>query len=179
MTIRGGNVIQENERKLCGMVKWFDPSKCFGFIVADGTTDDILLHANGLRNFGQSSVADNARIEFIAQDTTKGVQVTNVLSIQPPETIMASLEDFENVNAAELISLPLEAARVKWFDKAKGFGFANIWQESEDVFVHVEILRRSGLADLQAGEAVAIRVICGKSGKMAAEVCSWESVSRD
>lgn len=172
-------MIQENERKLCGVVKWFDPSKGFGFIVADGTTDDILLHANVLRNFGQSSVADNARIEFIAQDTTKGVQATNVLSIQPPETITASLEDFENVNVAELISLPLEAARGKWFDKAKGFGFANIWQESEDVFVHVEILRRSGLADLQAGEAVAIRVISGKRGKMAAEVCSWESVSRD
>ena len=179
MRIRGGNVIQENERKLCGVVKWFDPSKGFGFIVADGTTDDILLHANVLRNFGQSSVADNARIEFIAQDTTKGVQATNGLSIQPPETITTSLKDFENVNVAELISLPLEAARVKWFDKAKGFGFANIWQESEDVFVHVEILRRSGLADLQAGEAVAIRVISGKRGKMAAEVCSWESVSRD
>ena len=45
--------------------------------------------------------------------------------------------------------------------------------------MHVEILRRLGLADLQAGEAVAIRVISGKRGKMAAEVCSWESVSRD
>ena len=67
MTIRGGNVIQETERRLCGVVKWFDPSKGFGFIVADGTQDDILLHANVLRNFGQSSVADNARIEFIAQ----------------------------------------------------------------------------------------------------------------
>ena len=172
-------MIQENERKLCGVVKWFDPSKGFGFIVADGTTDDTLLQANVLRNFGQSSVAYNARIEFTAQDTIKGVQATNVLSIKPPETNTASLEDFENVNATELISLPLEAARVTCFDKAKGFVFAKIWQESEDVFVHVEILRLSGLADLQAGEAVAIRVISGKRGKMAAEVCSWESVSRD
>jgi len=54
-------------------VKWFDPSKVFGFIVADGTQDGIFLHANVLRNFGQSSVADNARIEFIAKGTTKGV----------------------------------------------------------------------------------------------------------
>ena len=76
MTIRGGNMIQETERRLCGLVKWFDPSKGFGCIVADGTQDDILLHANILRNFGQSSVADNARIEFIAQGTTKGVQAT-------------------------------------------------------------------------------------------------------
>ena len=69
--------------------------------------------------------------------------------------------------------------RVKWFDKADGFGFANICGSSEDVFAHVEILRRSGLPDLQTGEFVAIRVISGKRGKMAAEVCSWESVSRD
>ena len=102
-----------------------------------------------------------------------------MLSIAPPETTSASLADFENVDDAEVAQLPLEAARVKWFDKTKGFGFANIWGSSEDVFVHVEILRRSGLADLQAGEAVAIRVISGKRGKMAAEVCSWESVSRD
>ena len=179
MTPRGGNVIQETERRLCGVVKWFDPSKGFGFIVADGTQDDILLHANVLRNFGQSSVADNARIEFIAQGTTKGVQATVVLSIAPPKTTSALLADFENVDDAEVAQLPLEAARVKWFDKAKGFGFANIWGSSEDVFVHVDILRRSGLADLQASEAVAIRVISGKRGKMAAEVCSWESVSRD
>ena len=179
MTIRGGNVIQETERRLCGVVKWFDPSKGFGFIVADGTQDDILLHANVLRNFGQSSVADNARIEFIAQGTTIGVQATVVLSIAAPETTSASLADFENEDDAEVAQLPLEAARVKWFDQANGFGFVNSWGSSEDVFVHVEILRRSGLADLQAGEAVAIGVISGKRGKMAAEVCSWESVSSD
>ena len=107
-------------------MKWFDPRNGFGFIVADGTQDDILLHANVLRNFGQSSVADNARIEFIAKGTNKGVQATIVLSIAPPETTSASLADFENVDDAEVAQLPLEAARVKWFDKAKGFGFANI-----------------------------------------------------
>ena len=73
MTPRDGNVIQETERRLCGDVKWFDPSKGFGFIVADVTQDDILLNANVLRNFGQSTVADNARIEFLAKGTTKGV----------------------------------------------------------------------------------------------------------
>jgi cold shock CspA family protein len=81
MTPRDGNVIQETERRLCGVVKWFDPSKGLGFIVADATQDDILLHANVLRKFGQSSVADNARIEFNDQGSTKGVQATVVLSL--------------------------------------------------------------------------------------------------
>jgi CspA family cold shock protein len=66
-------VIPEAERGLCGVVKLFDPSKGSGFIVADGTQYGIFLHANVLRNFGQSTVADNARIEFIAKGTTKGV----------------------------------------------------------------------------------------------------------
>ena len=95
-----------------------------------------------------------------------------MLSIAPAETTSASLADFENVDDAEVAQLLLEAARLKWFDTAKGFGFANIWGSSEDVFVHVEILRNSGLADLQAGGAVASCLISGKRGKMAAEVCS-------
>ena len=70
-----------------------------------------------------------------------------MLSIAPPETTSASLADFENVDNAEVAQMLLEAARVKWFDKAKRYGFANIWGSSEDVCVHVEILRSSGLAD--------------------------------
>ena len=70
--------------------------------------------------------------------------------------------------------------RVKWFDKGKGFGFANIFGSAEDVFLHVEVLRRSGLSDLQPGEALAIRVIDGKRGRMAAEVHAWEAaLSKD
>ena len=72
-------------------------------------------------------------------------------------------------------SADLEPARVKWFDKAKGFGFANVFGKPEDVFLHVEVLRRSGLSDLQPGEALALRVIDGKRGRMAAEVVAWEA----
>ncbi|KAG1715486.1 Pyridoxine/pyridoxamine 5'-phosphate oxidase [Nymphon striatum] len=87
----------------------------------------------------------------------------------------SSLSDFEELDPETLRDCPLEAARVKWFDKAKGFGFANVFGRPEDVFVHVEILRRSGLSDLQPGEALAIRVIDGKRGRMATEVCAWET----
>ena len=66
-------------------------------------------------------------------------------------------------------------ARVKWFDKGKGFGFANVFGRDEDVFLHIEVLRQSGLADLLPGEALAMRVIDGKRGRMAAEVQAWEA----
>jgi CspA family cold shock protein len=158
-----------------GQVKWFDPAKGFGFVVADEGGPDILLHVNVLRNFGQSSVADGARIEVVTHRTERGVQAVEVVEIIPPERDDSPvLTDFAGLDPALLSETPLEPARVKWFDKGKGFGFANVFGRPEDVFLHIEVLRQSGLADLQPGEALAVRVINGKRGRMAAEVQAWE-----
>ncbi len=158
-----------------GQVKWFDPGKGFGFIVADGGGPDILLHANVLRNFGQSSVADGAGIDVIVQETARGSQAVEVIAIVPPEPGPGSEPDDDPANA----DLPLEPARIKWFDKTKGFGFANVFGRSEDVFVHVEVLRRSGFADLQPGEAVCLRIAEGKRGRMATQVAAWDLAARE
>ncbi|MGC1428680.1 MAG: cold shock domain-containing protein [Albidovulum sp.] len=171
---------QQDQHEVTGRVKWFDPAKGFGFIVADETGGDILLHANVLRNFGQSSVADNARITVLVQQTARGAQAVEVCGILPPEFEESlPIEDLGESDAAEIAALPLEPSRVKWFDKTKGFGFANVYSRPEDVFIHVEVLRRSGFADLQPGEAVCLRVIDGKRGRMAAQVVSWEAALRE
>ena len=68
---------------------------------------------------------------------------------------------------------------VKWFEKLKGFGFANIWGNDDDVFIHAEVLRRSCLADLTAGEAVNLRVMTRQRGKMAAEACACEKANKE
>jgi cold shock protein len=162
-----------------GRVKWFDPVKGFGFIVADAGGPDILLHANVLRNFGQGSVADGAGIEIFAQKTARGSQAVEIVAIHPPEGAgLALSEDLSPEVASSISELPIEAARVKWFDKGKGFGFANVFGRAEDVFVHIEVLRQSGFADLQPGEAVGLRIIEGKRGRMAVQVLSWEAALR-
>ena len=167
---------EKETSKVFGHVKWFDPVKGFGFVVAESGGPDILLHVNVLRNFGQSSVADGSGIEIAIQKTGRGVQATEVLRIEPPvKSDNAPLADIAQLDAEIVRNAPLEPARVKWFDKSKGFGFANVFGKAEDVFLHVEVLRRSGLSDLQPGEALALRVIEGKRGRMAAEVVAWES----
>lgn len=163
-------------KRVSGTVKWFDPVKGFGFVVADGGSADILLHVNVLRNFGQSSVADGARIELLIQETDRGVQASAVVSVAPPEGVQTSLPDIIEMDRDEIARSPLAPARIKWFDKSKGFGFANTFGRSDDVFVHMDVLRQSGLSDLAPGEAIVIRVIDGKRGLMAAEVRAWETV---
>lgn len=166
------------DRRVVGHVKWFDPTKGFGFVVADEGGPDILLHANVLRNFGQSSIADASGIELSVQETERGMQATEVLRIEPPEIVPVELEDIDGISPEDLASEPLLPARVKWFDKTKGFGFANIFGHPEDVFIHVEVLRRSGLADLQPGEAICLRTTQGKRGRMATTVMSWEFANK-
>ncbi|MGL5012645.1 MAG: cold-shock protein [Paracoccaceae bacterium] len=162
-----------------GHVKWFDPVKGFGFIVGEEAGSDILLHANVLRNFGQSSVADGTRISVRVQETARGVQAVEVVLIEPPASGTFPLNEDAGAATPEMIAAqPLEPARVKWFDKGKGFGFANVFGKSDDVFIHVEVLRSSGFADLQPGEAVCLRIIDGKRGRMAVQVVSWESAAR-
>nr|WP_149140880.1 cold shock domain-containing protein [Gemmobacter caeruleus] len=166
-------------REVHGKVKWFDPAKGFGFIVADEGGADILLHANVLRNYGQSSVADGTGITVKVQNTQRGVQAVEVVTIEPPTAGAFPLgEDQALASPEEIAARPLEPARVKWFDKGKGFGFANVFGRHEDVFIHIEVLRMSGFADLAAGEAVCLRIIDGKRGRMAVQVVSWEAAAR-
>lgn len=162
-----------------GRVKWFDPSKGFGFIVVEGAPTDILLHANVLRNFGQGSVADGSEITVRVQRTARGIQAVEVLAIAPPPAGTIQLAEMGGEGReTDLSVLTLEPARVKWFDKGKGFGFANVFGRPEDVFIHIEVLRFSGLADLEAGEAVCLKVVEGRRGRMAVQILPWDAATR-
>lgn len=158
-----------------GLVKWFDPARGFGFITDDDGGPDILLHANVLRDFGQGAVANQARIQVTIIPTMRGFQADRVLAITPPPCdIAAAIPELGDHSPESIAALALMPARVKWFDRHKGFGFANLFGREGDVFLHAEVLRRSGFADLAPGEAIAMRVVTGRRGLMAAEVLAWE-----
>jgi CspA family cold shock protein len=162
------------------VVKWFDPGKGFGFIVADEGGPDILLHVNALRNFGQGSVCDRAGIVVTVQQTGRGLQAVEVLEISlPADGTGLNDEDAASVFGADVMALPLEPARVKWFDKGKGFGFANVFGRPEDVFVHMEVLRKSGFAELQPGEGVSLRIVQGERGRMAVMIAAWDAILKE
>lgn len=166
------------QQRIMGHVKWFDPSRGLGFIVADQGGPDILLHANVLRNYGQSSVATGSTIEIDMQITQRGLQAAKVIAITPPaDTVAPLLEDPLLPHDFE-VQQPTLPARVRWFDKAKGFGFAKPFGNNEDVFIHANVLRSSGLTELQSGEAIGLRLVDGERGPVAIDIVDWEVASR-
>ncbi len=164
------------EGTVTGRVKWFDSARGFGFIVAEECGGDVLLHANVLRGYGRNSVASGARVRAEVRQTDRGCHAVRILEIKPPgaEGGLAALRKMLGEETALDIDEHLQPARVKWFDRVKGFGFANVFGLRSDIFVHVEVLQACGLSELHPGEAIALRVARGPRGLLAWDVQVWD-----
>ena len=58
---------------------------------------------------------------------------------------------------------------VKWFNAAKGYGFIQTDDGTEDAFVHVSAVERAGLTTLLEGQKIEYELVEGQRGRMAAD----------
>jgi cold shock protein len=156
--------------EVAGAIKWFDVSKGYGFIVPDSGAGDVLLHVTTLRRSGFQTAHEGARVVCEAQKGLKGLQVFRVLSMDDSTAIHPSQSSAGRTHVQVTPVGGYEIAIVKWFNRVKGFGFLTRGEGTEDIFLHMETVRRFGLAELKPGDSVLVRYGDGPKGLMAAEV---------
>ncbi len=158
-----------------GVVKWFDATRGFGFVVAKA--GDILIHFSQLREHGRRTLPEGTTVSCTAMKAARGLQATKILSIDlatatGPDLDRRTDDRRRRTDMNEMLQSAgeFEPVVVKWFDRLKGFGFVNRPGQSEDIFIHMETLRRGGLVEIEPDKPLRARIVKGEKGPLAVVV---------
>jgi CspA family cold shock protein len=156
--------------EISGAIKWFDVAKGYGFILPDTGHGDVLLHVTCLRRDGFQTAMEGARVVCLVKRGDRGLQAFRVLSMDTSTAIHPAEQPAQRTHVSVTAESGLERALVKWFNRTKGFGFLTRGEGTEDIFIHMETLRRFGITELRPGQVVLVRYGHGDKGLMAAEI---------
>jgi cold shock protein len=158
-------------------VKWYNPTKGFGFVSPDDGSPDVFLHVSVVEQAGLQSLDEGSILVCDLADGQKGAQVSAIHSVEagsaPAQRSSRSgsryprqsVSDYDDYGYGSKPSggAPVEGT-VKWFNPDKGFGFIVLDQGGKDVFVHIRAVERAGLSTLQENQRVRFTEKAGQKG---------------
>lgn len=143
-------------------VKWFSTLKGYGFGISKEVDGDIFIHFSLVNKLSEKflDIGDELLCDFVR--TPGGLQVKTIHSIKKNG-------DTDDTNKFQVLKVAVVEGEMKWFNPAKGFGFA-VNKEGEDVFIHASLLRNHGLLSIEPGQRLLMKVITTNKGKEAKEI---------
>ena len=167
-------------------VKWFNPDKGFGFVEMTDGSGEAFLHVRQVEAAGHSALESGTTLVIKVGTGQKGPQVQEIVSVdtstaepEPPRGARPARPPRQGGPghsgggfgrpsggpSARPVSGPPEVpATVKWFDSVKGYGFVSVEGESKDLFLHISVVERAGLGQLDQGQAVRVAIVEGRKG---------------
>ncbi|WP_433798617.1 cold-shock protein [Actinomycetospora sp. CA-084318] len=134
-----------------GTVRWFDVERGFGFLAPDDGSPDVFVHASEIVGDG-TVLREGQTVEFEAGENDRGPQA---LRVRVTGDVAAD-------------SAVGQLGTVKWYEPAKGYGFASPDGGGPDLFVHSSAIVTGGV--VAEGQRVAFVVVDGERGPQAGHV---------
>ena len=76
-----GRKIKRNFRGETGTIKWFDPSKGYGFLIRD-KGGDLFVHLRAVQPADRRKLKENTKVRFSVENSEKGPQAENIRIIK-------------------------------------------------------------------------------------------------
>jgi len=175
------------------LVKWYNPTKGFGFVQPEDGSPDAFLHASLVAQLGHDDLPEGTALVCDIAEGPRGPQVAAIQSVEPPsEPVMRSRPPRRpggfggggggygggygggaggygggggGAGEGEVVE-----GVVKFFNNEKGFGFIIPDDGGKDVFISARTLTRAGIDSLEAQQRVRVTTRLGQKGPMAERV---------
>jgi cold shock protein len=158
------------------LVKWYNPTKGFGFVQPEDGSPDAFLHASLVAQAGHDDLPEGTALICDIAEGPRGPQVAAIQSVEPPsEPVMRSRPPrrpggFGGGGYAAASEGEVVEGVVKFFNNEKGFGFIIPDDGGKDVFISARTLTRAGIDSLEAQQRVRVTTRLGQKGPMAERV---------